>query len=61
MTESLLGRFPSLPRKVSEHIGESLCGGVVEMGLHNVPGQVLQDLIHYTNNREMGGVMTAHR
>lgn len=65
MTESLLGRLPSLvPPEVPEAdaVG-SLRGDVVEMIRHYVSGQreVLQDLLQYAEDREMDGVAMARQ
>ena len=60
MTESLLGRLPGGVVPGSEVPG-ALRGDVVQMIDHYVSGQreVLQDLIQYANDREMGGVALA--
>lgn len=62
MTESLLARLPSEVVPGSEGPG-ALRGDVVPMIGHYVSGQreVLQDLLHYANDREMGGVALARR
>ncbi len=59
MTKSLLGRLPQANRVVPG----TLRGGVVEMIDHYVSGQreVLQDLLQYANDREMGGVAVAQQ
>ena len=68
MTESLLGRLPSPPhaRTVPESEAGTtikLRGDVVPMIDHYVCGQreVLQDLLHYADDREMGGVAVARQ
>ena len=62
MTESLLARLPGGFVSGSEEAG-ALRGDVVEMIGHYVSGQreVLQDLLQYANDREMGGVELARR
>jgi len=74
MTESLLGRLPVpiSPPPQAKAVPESaeagtitinLRGDVVEMIGHYVSGQrdVLQDLLQYANDREMGGVAVARQ
>lgn len=66
MTESLLGRLPeAATRAVPETEGDKLLlrGDVVWMIDHYVSGQreVLQDLLQYANDREMGGVAMARQ
>jgi len=62
MTESLLARLPGGVVPGSEGPG-ALRGDVVPMIGHYVSGQreVLQDLLQYANDREMGGVALARR
>ena len=62
MTESLLARLPDGVVPDSEGHG-ALRGDVVQMIGHYVSGQweVLQDLLQYANDREMGGVALARR
>jgi len=62
MTESLLARLPGGVVPGSEEPG-ALRGDVVPMIGHYVSGQreVLQDLLQYANDREMGGVALARR
>jgi len=67
MTESLLGRLPQAKSKTVVVPGSEagsiikLRGDVVEMIGHYVSGQreVLQDLLQYADDREMGGVAVA--
>jgi hypothetical protein len=63
MTESLLGRLPTPPTNgvPGPEAGGSLRGDVVEMIRHYVSGQreVLEDLMQYADDREMGGVAMA--
>ena len=66
MTESLLGRLPSAPpetRAVPEYEAIKSRGDVVDMIGHYVSGQreVLQDLLQYADDREMGGVAVARQ
>jgi hypothetical protein len=72
MTGSLLGRLPISPPPQAKAVPESaeagtitinLRGDVVEMIGHYVSGQreVLQDLLQYANDREMGGVAVARQ
>jgi len=67
MTESLLGRLPSPPqaRTVPEYEADTITlrGDVVQMIGHYVSGQreVLQDLLQYADDREMGGVAVARQ
>ena len=67
MTKSLLGRLPSLPqaKTVPEYEAGTITfrGDVVEMIDHYVSGQreVLQDLLQYADDREMGGVAVARQ
>jgi hypothetical protein len=62
MTKSLLGRLPNPPtNEVPEPEAGSLRGDVAEMIRHYVSGQreVLEDLMQYADDREMGGVAMA--
>ena len=67
MTESLLGRLPSPPqaRTVPEYEAGTITlrRDVLEMIGHYVSGQreVLQDLLQYADDREMGGVAVARQ
>jgi hypothetical protein len=67
MTESLLGRLPSPPEAAVPEseagISIKLRGDVVSMIGHYVSGQreVLQDLLQYADDREMGGVAVARQ
>jgi hypothetical protein len=68
MTESLLGRLPSPPQARTVPESEAgttikLRGDVVPMIDHYVCGQrdVLQDLLQYADDREMGGVAVARQ
>ena len=68
MTESLLGRLPSSPPHEAVPESEAgtsikLRGDIVEMIDHYVSGQreVLQDLLQYADDREMGGVAVARQ
>ena len=63
MTESLLGRLPQAKTVVPDGTTIKLRGDVVEMIGNYVSGQreVLQDLLQYAYDREMGGVAVAQK
>ena len=69
MTESLLRRLPGPPSQAKTVPGSAeagnvrLRGDIVEMIGHYVSGQreVLQDLLRYADDREMGGVAVARQ
>lgn len=63
MTESLLGRLPRAKTVVPDGTSIKLRGDVDEMIGNYVSGQreVLQDLLQYAYDREMGGVAAARQ
>ena len=67
MTELLLGRLPSLPQARTVHEYKAgtikLRGDVIEMIGHYASEQreVLQDLLQYADDCEMGGVAVARQ